>query len=239
MLRAHTETPLFMRIFKHFSLRTPAKWRASFVGLMAVIVVLWLGSSNFTPAHAQVEAAPLPLPSPELAIRLKKLESELRCLVCQNQTLAESPAGLANDLRREVRLLIDQGKSDEEIKTFLQARYGDFVLYRPPVKSHTYLLWFGPFILLGIGAAVAFVVARRRRLVVASPAAPTAASSHSNPQDASHSASHARARALLDGEPDVDGATEQSEAEQKSDEPHASENKKNHQAGKQKGKHKK
>ncbi len=104
---------------------------------------------------------PMPL---DLELRLKKLETELRCLVCQNQTLAESPAGLAGDLRREIRLLADSGKSNDEIKEFLRVRYGDFVLYNPPVSSKTYLLWFGPFALLAGGALIAFLMARQRRL---------------------------------------------------------------------------
>ncbi len=115
------------------------------------------------PVSAQLQTSEGDLPSPALAQRMKKLESELRCLVCQNQTLAESPAGLAGDLRREVRTLIDQGKTDDEIKTFLQARYGDFVLYRPPVDRKTYLLWFGPFVLLVGGAMLLWWMARRRR----------------------------------------------------------------------------
>jgi len=95
--------------------------------------------------------------------RLKRLESDLRCLVCQNQTLADSSAPLAEDLRREVRSLAVAGKSDDEIRAYLVARYGDFVLYRPPVKGTTWLLWFGPFALLGLGALVWLVVVRRRR----------------------------------------------------------------------------
>ncbi|MEI6738206.1 MAG: cytochrome c-type biogenesis protein [Pseudomonadota bacterium] len=123
--------------------------------------------------HAQMQTPQGDLPPPELAQRMKKLESELRCLVCQNQTLAESPAGLAGDLRREVRSLIEQGKTDDEIKTYLQARYGDFVLYKPPVDPKTYLLWFGPFGLLGGGAILVWWVARRRQLI-ATEAAPEA-----------------------------------------------------------------
>jgi cytochrome c-type biogenesis protein CcmH len=98
----------------------------------------------------------------ELDARLKKLEEELRCLVCQNQSLAESNAPLAEDLRREVRALAVAGKSDDEIKQFLVARYGDFVLYNPPVKSTTWLLWFGPFVLLAGGALVWWAILRRR-----------------------------------------------------------------------------
>ena len=98
----------------------------------------------------------MPPMKPELEARLKKLETELRCLVCQNQTLAESPAGLAGDLRREIRLLAESGKNDSEIKEHLKARYGDFVLYKPSVESKTWLLWFGPFALLlgGLGRIV-------------------------------------------------------------------------------------
>ena len=109
------------------------------------------------------------LPTPDFEQRLKTLETELRCLVCQNQTLADSNAGLAGDLRKEVRTLAEQGKSDEEIKQFLTARYGDFVLYNPPVKNTTWLLWFGPFVLLAAGAGVFFFVVRRRAKVIEEP----------------------------------------------------------------------
>ena len=105
-------------------------------------------------SYAQADAA--------FDARLKNLEEELRCLVCQNQTLADSNAPLAEDLRREVRELAQQGKSDAEIKEYLVARYGDFVLYKPPVKPTTWLLWFGPFAFLLGGALVWFVVLRRR-----------------------------------------------------------------------------
>jgi cytochrome c-type biogenesis protein CcmH len=103
-------------------------------------------------------------PAPDLAFeeRLKRLEGDLRCLVCQNQTLADSNAPLAEDLRREVRTLALAGKSDDEIRAYLVARYGDFVLYRPPVKGSTWLLWFGPFALLVGGAGIWYVVVRRR-----------------------------------------------------------------------------
>ncbi len=100
---------------------------------------------------------------PALDARLKKLEEELRCLVCQNQSLADSNAPLAEDLRREVRGLAESGKNDAQIKEFLVTRYGDFVLYRPPVKGTTFVLWFGPFLLLAGGAVVWWIVLRRRR----------------------------------------------------------------------------
>ncbi|UCE30836.1 MAG: cytochrome c-type biogenesis protein CcmH [Burkholderiales bacterium] len=95
--------------------------------------------------------------------RFNRLAEELRCLVCQNQTLADSNAGLAGDLRKEVEAQIAQGKSDDQIKAYLVERYGDFVLYRPPVQGNTVLLWLGPFALLAVGAAAWLVVQRRGR----------------------------------------------------------------------------
>jgi cytochrome c-type biogenesis protein CcmH len=133
----------------------------SFVKFIA-IALLYLLFSTSVPAQTATPA--MPPATPEIEARLKKLETELRCLVCQNQTLAESPAGLAGDLRREIRLLADSGKSNEEIKEFLRVRYGDFVLYNPPMSGKTYLLWFGPFALLAGGATIAFLMARQRRL---------------------------------------------------------------------------
>jgi cytochrome c-type biogenesis protein CcmH len=103
--------------------------------------------------------------------RLNTIAEELRCLVCQNESLAGSRADLAQDLRREVRSLIKSGKSDQEVKDFLVSRYGDFVLYRPPVKPTTWLLWVGPFVLLaaGIGALVAYLRRRGRQVVAGTP----------------------------------------------------------------------
>jgi len=112
---------------------------------------------------AQLALAQAPADDPAMTSRLKHLETELRCLVCQNQTLADSDASLASDLRREVRSLAMAGKSDDEIKTYLVNRYGDFVLYRPPVKTTTWLLWGGPFALLGCGALIWLAIVRRRR----------------------------------------------------------------------------
>lgn len=94
--------------------------------------------------------------------RMVAISEELRCLVCQNESLSGSHAELAQDLRREIRTLIGQGKTDKEILDFMVARYGDFVRYRPPVKPTTWLLWGGPFLLLG-GGVVALVVFLRRR----------------------------------------------------------------------------
>ena len=110
-----------------------------------------------------VAAGALAQSDPAFEARLKKLEEVLRCLVCQNQSLADSSAPLAEDLRREVRALALAGKDDEQIKQFLVARYGDFVLYDPPVKRITWLLWFGPFLLLALGAGIWWLVTRRRK----------------------------------------------------------------------------
>jgi cytochrome c-type biogenesis protein CcmH len=94
--------------------------------------------------------------------RIRQLEEKLRCLVCQNQTLADSSAELASDLRKQVRDQVAAGRSDEEIIRFLVQRYGDFVLYEPPFKATTALLWIGPFALL-LGAAFFLIVTLRRR----------------------------------------------------------------------------
>ena len=102
-----------------------------------------------------------------LDARLRRLESELRCLVCQNQTLADSDAPLAVDLRREIRALAVAGRSDDEIRNFLVDRYSDFVLYMPPLKRTTWLLWLGPFALLTGGAVTWLVVLRGRRRAAA------------------------------------------------------------------------
>jgi cytochrome c-type biogenesis protein CcmH len=95
--------------------------------------------------------------------RLVHISQELRCLVCQNESLASSRAELADDLRREVRDLIRSNKSDQEIKDFLVSRYGDFVLYRPEVKPLTWVLWFGPFIVLLIAGIFLLAYLRQRR----------------------------------------------------------------------------
>ena len=109
------------------------------------------------------EAPPL-AEDPQLEARVMRLAEELRCLVCQNQTIADSNAGLAIDLRNQVREQLRAGRSNEEILAYMVERYGDFVLYRPPVKATTAALWYGPIALLAFGAAVAVSVVRRRGL---------------------------------------------------------------------------
>lgn len=103
---------------------------------------------------------------PVVEKRMVALAENLRCLVCQNESLASSHAELAEDLRRNVREMIKKGMSDKEITDYLVARYGDFVLYDPPVKSYTLLLWLGPFISLLGGAATLFYQLRKRRRAV-------------------------------------------------------------------------
>lgn len=100
--------------------------------------------------------------NPAVEKHMMDLAAELRCLQCQNQTLAESNAPLAVDLRQQIRELIGKGQTDEQIKQYLVARYGDFVLYRPPVKAVTWLLWFGPAMLMIAGLSSLFLVLRRR-----------------------------------------------------------------------------
>ena len=134
------------------------------------LVLLCLGYFALS-VHAQ-EAKPV-ADDPVLEERVLALSEELRCLVCQNETLAASRADLAVDLRREIREQMKAGKSDQEIVAFLTARYGDFVLYRPPVKPTTYLLWFGPFVFLVIGLAVLYrYVKQRREMTSVQPLSP-------------------------------------------------------------------
>ena len=111
-------------------------------------------------------------PDPAVEARLRVLGEELRCLVCQNQTLADSSAPLAQDLRNEIRQMIAQGRSDDQIREYLVQRYGDFVLYRPPWKATTLALWLGPFLLLALGAGVFARIVRGRRAAVAETKTP-------------------------------------------------------------------
>ena len=147
---------------------------AIFVLLFSCAQIAWAG-----------EAAPAAA-DPELEKRVNAISEELRCLVCQNQSLADSNADLAVDLKNQVREKLKQGMTEREIVDYMVARYGDFVLYRPPVKATTYFLWFGPPLLLVIGLFVLFRRLAKRRDASA-PAALT-------------EAEHARAAALLEPE---------------------------------------
>ncbi|ASK98782.1 cytochrome c-type biogenesis protein CcmH [Xanthomonas citri pv. fuscans CFBP 6996] len=116
------------------------------------------------------DPAPLRYASADEEARFHALTAELRCVQCQNQSLADSNAQIAQDLRREVLALMHEGRSDAQIRQFLVARYGEFVLYRPRVESRTWLLWFGPLLVLLLGAGAVVLVVRKRS--VAAPAAP-------------------------------------------------------------------
>ena len=149
---------------------------------MARLLVL-LAALACAPAAWPKEAAPAAA-DPALEARVMALSSELRCLVCQNQTIADSNAGLASDLREEIREMMRQGKSDRQIVAFMVDRYGDFVLYRPPLKATTALLWFGPLLLVLVGIVALFLRLARRRRAEEPPLAP---------------GDEERARRLLDG----------------------------------------
>jgi cytochrome c-type biogenesis protein CcmH len=127
---------------------------------MARILALLLACLVSAGGHAR-DAAPA-ASDPALEARMLRIAEELRCLVCQNQTIADSHAGLAEDLREEVRIMLRKGETDEQVVAYMTARYGDFVLYRPPVKTTTWLLWFGPGALLVSGLAALLLVLRRR-----------------------------------------------------------------------------
>ena len=107
-----------------------------------------------------------PNEDPQIEQRMKNLTEQLRCLVCQNETLADSRADLAEDLRKQIREQMKAGKSDKEIIAYLTDRYGDFVLYKPPVKATTYLLWFGPFVFMIGGTIILYRFVRRRREMI-------------------------------------------------------------------------
>ena len=124
---------------------------------MRKLLILAMLFANFTFAG---EAQPLAA-DPALEARLKSMSQELRCLVCQNSTLADSSAPLAEDLRKEIRAQMRAGKSDQEVIDYLVERYGDFVRYRPPVNNSTALLWFGPFLILIIGGFVLYRVLKK------------------------------------------------------------------------------
>ena len=124
-------------------------------------VFLALSLALMAAAAPAKDAAPL-AEDPAVEARLVHISEELRCLVCQNESLAGSRADLALDLKREIRTMIKQGQTDQEIRDFLVNRYGDFVLYRPPVKPTTWLLWGGPFVLM-VGGVIALIAFLRRR----------------------------------------------------------------------------
>ncbi|WP_018411109.1 cytochrome c-type biogenesis protein [Methyloversatilis thermotolerans] len=139
------------------------------------------------PFHAVADEALPVAADAALEARVQKLGEELRCLVCQNQNIADSHADLALDLKQQLREQIAAGRSDDEIKQYMVDRYGDFVLYRPPLKTSTLLLWAGPFVLLLV--VVVLLLRRLRSRAIRAAVANTLSADES-----------ARARALLDGE---------------------------------------
>src|SRR5438094_5962057 len=125
-----------------------------------------------------------PAEYPQIEKRMRALTEQLRCLVCQNETLADSRADLAEDLRKEIRGQMKAGKSDQEIIAFLTQRYGDFVLYKPPVKATTYLLWFGPFVFLLGGTLLLYRYVKHRREVIQDQ--PLTAAEHKRAEELLH-----------------------------------------------------
>lgn len=142
-------------------------------GLLTVFLAFSLpalANESATAATAATSPTAQPLFA-DVAIeaRLSLLSRELRCVVCQNEALSESPAELASDMRQEIRSLMKAGRTDQEVIAFLTSRYGDFVLFRPPFKPVTYLLWVGPFAFLGFGVLVWFMALRARRTFQGAP----------------------------------------------------------------------
>ena len=129
---------------------------------LVLIAFAWLSLS--IPALAQEPAAPpdQPLASPGAEARAQRLFTVVRCVVCQHESIADSPAGIAGDMRRLIREEIAAGATDQQVRDDLVRRYGDYVLFTPPVRTGTWLLWFGPGLLVVLGAAALFVFARRR-----------------------------------------------------------------------------
>jgi cytochrome c-type biogenesis protein CcmH len=119
---------------------------------------------------AWAQSAEIAHPDPKVEARLKSIAHELRCLVCQNQTIADSEAPLAVDLRQQTRKMITEGKTDDEIRAYMVDRYGEFVLYKPPFNAETALLWAGPLVLAVAGLAGMFLFLRRRRDAAAAAA---------------------------------------------------------------------
>ena len=123
-----------------------------------------------SPALAMAQSSEIANPNPAVEARLKGLAHELRCLVCQNQTIADSDAPLAVDLRKQIRGMIAAGKTDDDIRAYMVERYGNFVLYKPPFSASTALLWAGPFVLLLIGVVVMVRLLKRRAPAAAAKA---------------------------------------------------------------------
>ncbi len=144
----------------HSPMRSNSAGASAASGLLRMLFVVLLAVAGSIQAQA---IDPLPFQSHAQEVRFQNLTKQLRCLVCQNENLADSNAELARDLRLEVFKLMQQGKTDTQIKQYLVARYSNFVLYDPPLQPGTWLLWFGPAVLLLVGAGVVLVAVRKRR----------------------------------------------------------------------------
>lgn len=143
--------------------------------VIARLLVLFMLAVPLGVAHGQQQPVQdtfvAPLEDPALEARAKALQRELRCVVCQGQSVDESNAPLAADMRRLIREQLEAGKSDDQVKEFFVARYGTFVLMNPPVDSDTYFLWFGPLVLLIVGAGViGLTIMRARKRLATEPA---------------------------------------------------------------------
>lgn len=137
---------------------------------MRQLLIICAAALFLTPALAIDSETPFQ--DPVLETRYEELTHDFRCLVCQNETVADSDADLAADFRRQIHGMLAAGKSDAEIRAYMVARYGDFVLYKPPVQANTWLLWGGPFLFLAIGLGVVVQVLRRRAAADAGQGAP-------------------------------------------------------------------
>jgi len=135
--------------------------RPAVFALLGVLLLAWAG--NFPAAHAQQAVDPLPFKDHAQEVRFQKLTRQLRCLVCQDESLAASNADLAKQMRHIVFRQMQKGWTNEQIKQYLVDRYSDYVLYKPPLRPSTWLLWFGPIVILLLGAGAVFVTVRKRR----------------------------------------------------------------------------
>lgn len=141
---------------------------AALAGFVLVVAAAAVFAGNAAPAAAD----------PALEERMKAIAAELRCLVCQNQSIADSHSGLAEDLRRQIREMLAAGRSDDQVMAFMTERYGDFVRYRPPLKGTTLLLWLGPVLLVAVTVGTLVRVLRRRQRLGADAFEPDAPDDH-------------------------------------------------------------
>ena len=149
--------PLFMRW------TAPGRRLAMLVAVQVAVKVAMLVALGCLALPGRAADAPPAAANPEIEARMMAIAAELRCLVCQNQTIADSHSGLAEDLRQQIREMMAKGQSERQILDYMTERYGDFVLYRPPFKATTALLWVGPALLMVGALGALFVVLRRRQ----------------------------------------------------------------------------